>query len=312
MLNKPKLFTLLVLQLTLFSACITTRESVQGDKVLDKKSENGFTLTIESDKDDPDASDVFVNGLVDNRPYRFMLDTGAAMTSLKADEYLSKIKSVGQKDSAGAFAKHREDQILISGIHVGSLFKNNMTVTRSVANLASRRNLLGMDFLGSYALHFQYDKGRVDVIDTSDIAARTDLQDLFLGERSHPYVDIFWDGLAHAKGVWDTGAGITCFDQAFMKNHSKLFRQVGTSKGTDSTGTHLETPVYELKGFELGGKRFPSVRVVVIDLSVPNSTIKTPMDFVLGNNVINKANWIFDFPRHKWAISKMLAGGGSQ
>ena len=61
-----------------------------------------------------------------------------------------------------------------------------------------------------------------------------------------------------------------------------------------------------MREFVLGGKKFPATRVVGADLSVPNSTIKTPMDFILGYNILRKANWFFDFPNRKWAITKML------
>jgi hypothetical protein len=75
--------------------------------------------------------------------------------------------------------------------------------------------------------------------------------------------------------------------------------------GTDSSGTSAETPMYEMKAFELGHHQFPSIRVAAVDLSVPNATLQTPMVFILGYNVLSKANWIFDFPHRRWAISKM-------
>jgi hypothetical protein len=37
-------------------------------------------LIIEPDLDDPDCAEVLVDGTVAGRPYRFLLDTGAART----------------------------------------------------------------------------------------------------------------------------------------------------------------------------------------------------------------------------------------
>jgi hypothetical protein len=75
--------------------------------------------------------------------------------------------------------------------------------------------------------------------------------------------------------------------------------------GTDSSGATQKTPLYQVKGFKLGEVQFPEFKTVVVDLSVPNSTIKIPMDFILGYNVQKQANWLFDFPKKKWAITKM-------
>lgn len=281
-------------------------EKLKTDKSMSTENVNGFRFFVEQDKDDPDASDVYVDGTLDNRPYRFRLDTGAARSSIKSDDFTSTFKVVGTKKSAGVFAKSHDDLILVLQIQVGSLSQSQATVARTSKSNPNRANLLGMDFLKRYAFHFQYEHSRAEVVDADMMANKVSFLDLFMGENSHPYVDLSWEGDVQAKGVWDTGAGVTCFDVGFMKKHPSLFTKVGTSIGTDSSGTTQETPVYLLKEFKLGGKLFPAVRVVVIDLSVPNSTIKTPMDFILGYNVQKRANWIFDFPQKKWAISKML------
>jgi hypothetical protein len=37
-----------------------------------------------------------------------------------------------------------------------------------------------------------------------------------------------------------------------------------------------------------------------------NASIEIPMDLILGYSTLRKANWVFDFPRKQWAISKSL------
>lgn len=265
-----------------------------------------FQFMVEPDKDDADSSDVYVDGTIDGRSYRFRLDTGSGSTTIAFDEFTSGFKVVGTKESAGTFAKIKDEIIEVPNVRVGALSKSPANLVRTPKNTGGRANLLGMDFLKNYALHFRYDINRVDRFDSDKMMNENSLLDLFMGENGHPYVDLSWSKEVQAKGVWDTGAGITLFDSSFMKRHPDLFTKVGTSIGTDSTGTTQETPVYLVKGFALGGNKFPSIKAVVIDLSVPNSTIKTPMDFILGYNVQRKANWVFDFPKKKWMISKML------
>lgn len=61
-------------------------------------------LIIETDPDDPDCADVLVDGTVAGRPYRFVLDTGAARTKIVADDFISTLSPLAQHSSAGVFA----------------------------------------------------------------------------------------------------------------------------------------------------------------------------------------------------------------
>lgn len=269
-------------------------------------SETNIKLALELDHDDTDSGNWFVDGLVNDRQYKFMFDTGAATTSMKYDELTSKVVSTENRDSSGAFAKNYDDIIIISKIQIGPISEANVRVARAPKNAEGRRNLLGMNILKNYALQFLFSENKVEILNREQMSTKSGMQELFVGERFHPYVDILWADNVSAKGVWDTGAGITCFDSSFVKKHPSLFSKIGKSIGHDSSGATSETPVYMMKEFSLGGYHFPASKVVVIDLSVPNSTVKTPMDFILGFNVLNKANWIFDFPNKRWKISKML------
>ncbi|MCA9979091.1 MAG: hypothetical protein KC413_25190 [Anaerolineales bacterium] len=47
----------------------------------------GFDLILKFDKDDPDSAEICAEGMVGQRPYTFLLDTGAATTSLVWDDY---------------------------------------------------------------------------------------------------------------------------------------------------------------------------------------------------------------------------------
>lgn len=268
--------------------------------------ENALKLILVKDVDDPASANWYVDGLVGEHSYRFVLDTGAGTTKMVADDYLSKFSVIGSKHSAGSFSKVKYDTIVVPNIQVGPLSKRNFKISRAPKSQNDVRNVLGMNFFIENAFHFLFEKGEVQLVDDSEIPCQLELSDLFLGENFHPYVDLTWEDNVRAKGVWDTGAGMTVFDINFVRRHPQLFTSAGSSMGTDSTGTQTETLMYEMKGFTLAGKKFPPTRIAAVDLSVPNSTIKTPMDFILGYPVLHRANWFFDFKRRKWAISKML------
>jgi predicted aspartyl protease len=257
-----------------------------------------LNLIIVPDPDDPDAAEILVDGFVGGRPYRFLLDTGAAQTALAADDYTSALGVIDEVASSGVFKPATHEVILVPSIEVGPIRAENVVVVRSPDG-ALRRSLIGMDVLKGYCLHFRFDTGQVSALDAAP--ASVHYQDLVMGRRSHPYVKVEC-GSRTAMSVWDTGASMTVVDEAFIRRVPEFFDEAGTSMGTDSTGAELETKTYVMTGATIGGHEFPPHRVAAVDLSHVNSTIEIPMDMVLGYSTLRPANWLFDFPGRRWAL----------
>jgi hypothetical protein len=68
----------------------------------------------------------------------------------------------------------------------------------------------------------------------------------------------------------------------------------------------METPMFIMSASIIGNHNFPPHKVAGVDLSQVNSTIDIPMDLILGYSTLSQANWLFDFPGKKWAITKLL------
>jgi hypothetical protein len=265
---------------------------------------SGFDLIVVPDNEDEDAALVFVDGRVDGRPYRLLLDTGAATTCLMRDDYTSSFPSQGAKKSSGVFAAAARGEIItIPRIELGPIVKSDFPVARIAAISDDIRSLVGMDLLKDVACHFLFDEGRVEVNPPAEPDVYS-MEALILDQTNHPYVELRFD-TATADAVWDTGAGITVADLTFVREHPPFFREIGRSLGTDSTGTTMETPVFEMSGAALGGATFPPHTVAGVDLSDVNATIAKPMDLILGYSTLSKANWWFDFPRRQWAITRI-------
>lgn len=263
-------------------------------------------LIIQPDPDEAEAAELFVEGLLDGMPYRFLLDTGAAKTRVLWDLYTSSFESVGQHFSSGVFAGSSNEVITIPRIEVGPIAANDFTVVRVNGDTQGMTHLIGMDLLQAYHCHFLFDENRVvvDGDDPSDPAYP--FQSLLTDEKFHPYVKMHF-GPSPANAVWDTGASITIVDMAFVQKHPDLFLEVGGSTGTDSTGASMDTPMYIMAPTRIGEMLFPYHRVAGVDLSQVNSMIDIPMDLILGYSTLRHANWLFDFPRKRWAITKQLA-----
>ncbi len=269
---------------------------------------NGFDLIIKPDEDDSEAAEVLVDGTIDGKPYRFLLDTGAARSSVKFDAYTATFESSEKSSSSGVFASSSNELITVPGIEVGPISRKNFTITRTAETAPDLNNLIGMDLLKDYSCHFFFDENRVLVDNKDESEANYPFQELFLDKKYHPYVEVGF-GESKANAVWDTGAGITVVDLSLIKRLPDFFEEVGQSSGTDSTGFKMETPMFEMAATRIGNQHFPAHKVAGVDLSQVNSTIEVPMDLILGYSTLSKANWLFDFPGKRWAITKMLVAG---
>ena len=65
--------------------------------------------------------------------------------------------------------------------------------------------------------------------------------------------------------------------------------------------------MYMMAAATIGGYTFPTQRVAAVDLAHINATLERPMDLIVGYNLYSNAHWLFDFPRRRWRITKMLA-----
>lgn len=268
-----------------------------------------FNLTIIQDEEDVEAAEVFVDGMIGGNNYRFLLDTGAARTTVRFDDYTSTFDCIEKSNSSGVFAKSSDDLIMVPSIELGPISKQNFTLARMAGTGSGRNNLIGMDLLKDFRCHFCFDENRV-VVDEYDAAeAGYAFQELLLDKKFHPYVDI-WFGTVKGQAAWDTGAGITVVDSNFIAKYPALFQAAGQSHGTDSTGFKMETPMFIMAATRIGEHEFPPHKVAGVDLSFVNSAIEMPMDLILGYSTLSKANWLFDFPHKQWAISKRLGLSG--
>jgi gag-polyprotein putative aspartyl protease len=258
-------------------------------------------LLIEPDPDDPGCASIYVDGTVAGRPYRFLLDTGAARTQLTTDEYTGALSQASSDSSAGAFsAPVSYPVVTITDLAVGPLRAAPLEVTRVDGNGPHVQNILGMDVLSQHCCHFRLDAGALDIeASPGHLADR----DLTLDRRGHVYVAVHWpDVTAHA--CWDTGAGATLVNRGFWLAHPELFEQVGTSVGTDVSGAQTETPTLVMAETVIGGRAFGPHPVVAVDLSAPNGPTDIPMDLILGYPTLRQADWLMDFPARRWTITR--------
>src|SRR5215831_10131682 len=149
---------------------------------------NGFDVIIQLDAEDADAAEVFVDGAIGGRPYQFLLDTGAARSCVRYDDYTATFTSVGTDTSSGVFAGGSRDLVSAPSLTLGTINRSDFTLVRSAEGDTGRQNLIGMDLLKDLRCHFRFDERRV-VVDAEDAGEDdTQFEELYVGQRGHPYV----------------------------------------------------------------------------------------------------------------------------
>jgi hypothetical protein len=267
-----------------------------------------LALLIEPDEDDGEAANIYVEGMVGPHGYRFLLDTGASRSCLRFDAFTATFTAEGGHTSSGVFARGSEDLITVPTLQVGPIAREHVTLGRLPEHSPVSRNLIGMDILQEHCCHFMMDEQRLR-IDPGDLTgAVAGFHELLVDDGYHPYIEVGF-GAARAGAVWDTGAGITVVDMHVIREQPTYFADAGCAQGTDATGERVETPMFTMGTVVIGNHAFPPHRVAGVDLSPVNAALRLPMDMILGFSTINKANWVFDFPRRRWAITKPHVSG---
>ncbi len=243
------------------------------------------------DEDEPGLFLPFVPVEIDGVAGEALLDSGASRSKL-LDRPGLRLEEASWPSSVGAFGSELSTlgrasvSCRLGGYDVG-------TVDAAVvpADHPGHGDLIGQDILGRYRCGFSLADGLLILDAESPRATHA----VHISDRGHVYLDLSWvDGPAVASAVFDTGASVTIVDEAFANRHADLFTSVGVSTGTDAAGVRVETPMALMQGPEILDEQLAEARVAIVDLAVPNSTLKRRMDVVLGWTVISQCDWFID------------------
>lgn len=259
---------------------------------------NTLPLYMEPDPDEPEFARPFVDGTIDGRPYRFLLDTGGSQSVVATDDYISTFPVAGEKQSRGAFnAALTDELVVVSSLAVGPIEKSDLVVVRSAGG--ERPSLIGMDVLGDMALVIDLENAQLQFAPGGSLPTSWPMR---RSPRGHPYLDLEFPG-AVANMVWDTGASVTIVDTGFVAANGSLFTPIGSSVGTDSTGESHDTPMYRMAAATVGDITIAEQTVAAV--SLPQEPMS--MHMVLGYLAIRRFVWTMDFPSNRWAATPSAA-----
>ena len=261
-----------------------------------------LNFKIVPDETSPDCAEILVLVSLGAKTYDFLLDTGAAKTMVLSDEYTSSFQLSGEHETRGVLGAIYNDLVVIPNLIAGPIVRDRLEAVRIRQAGPHSRNLLAMDILKDYCCHFLFDENKIGFDEGKHAGL---FYQLATSTKYHPCVEVSF-GVIGANAVWDSGASMTVADINFINNNPQLFKQCGESQGTDPTGTELCSSEFVMAPVEIGGIAFPETRVAGVDLSVISRDQKINAHLILGYNLIDKANWIFDFPSKKFNVTLIV------
>jgi gag-polyprotein putative aspartyl protease/Aspartyl protease len=248
---------------------------------------------MEPDPDDPELWLPYVDGAIDGRAHRFLLDTGAGQTRIRADATTAQLPVVGTKQSRGVFGTVTDDLVMLQSLEIGPIAKADLTVVRTPAG--DRPSLVGMDTLGGMAMVLDLDQANVDLVPSGCLHTTWPMR---RSPNGQPFLEAVFPGVS-ALACWDTGAAVTVVNTSFHASHEELFTPIGTSTGYDSAGHAQETPMYLMAACTVGGITLAAHKVATVPL--PQDPM--PMDLVLGYPALRQFVWTMDYPLDRWAAT---------
>lgn len=263
---------------------------------------NKIPLYYKYDDEHQDTAEVWIYGIVDGSPQRFILDTGCSRTSLYYNDFSAKYASHGSREYSSAFGSAMSEFIKVSEIGSGPIQHTDLMIARTGRG-GNDKNLFGMDLLKDSILHLTPAQQELEILSALPLSSNS--QALYLDSGSIPFIEIEF-GQKIAVAVWDTGAGVTIVDKKFFNQHLDLFDSGGKTIGTDSSGYTFETEIFLMKPIKIGGHLFPAHRVVPLDLNHLGPKTGRGMDFILGYSTLRHANWLMDIPGRRWLITQTL------
>lgn len=264
---------------------------------------NKISLLLKFDDESRQTAEVYVEGSVQKELCRFLLDTGCAKTTLTRDRHTRDLPSIGKRESSGTFGRAEYDLVELTSLSVGPMFREKWVVSRAPEG-GTDRHLFGMDVMRDHCLDFAFDNNEMNIVPETDARRELADQELIMERDLIPYIPVELGG-KRGNAIWDSGASITLVDMKFVQQHPNMFVSMGNEIGTDSTNTQRETPIFMMNGLVVAGRKFQPLKVAAINFSISQTKIENPLNVVLGYSTLRQANWLFDFPRRKWAITKI-------
>jgi hypothetical protein len=247
-----------------------------------------------------DSGEAFIACIFDGDRRLCFVDTGSAMTLLAGPEALSTNTNRETFHFQGASGiPHEAEIIKIHSATVDGVEFRDVKLGRIEAQ-DGVKSALGLDLLGRQPFSVSFRRG--PSLHLAPLKPRKVLSTLKVGAHRLFCIPVAI-GETDTFAMWDTGAGMTVVDEAFITAHPAKFKRTDDFQtATDGAGNSLPVKSYRMKKMKVGGRTFRNLRVVSTDLSVLRGSGNPPVDAVIGFNLIRKCDWYFNSGEKVWSV----------
>lgn len=247
-----------------------------------------------------DSGQLFVDCEFDSIKDLCQVDTGANFTSIANKPEYDNYKSIGKFRFKSASGIPKEvNKVTINEIAFGDLKLSSVNVAR-LGNDPQFNSVAGLDLLLTTPFSFNFSSSPELNFELSSklslkgklITSGKDGLTMPISIASNPIVAFF-----------DTGAGLSCVDTEYISKYPELFSFVmDIPNGVDATGNTVFMKLYKIKHITIGTHEFYEENVLAFNFEPIREKMSKDVSFIIGFNLITKANWYFDIKNALWDI----------
>ncbi|MBC2934452.1 aspartyl protease family protein [Nocardioides sp. zg-1228] len=260
-------------------------------------------LIVHPDREELGAAELYVDVLVDGRPVRMLLDTGASSSRIPANDFTRAFARAGDEGSGGrgalGEAAGAEVRVVAPSLEVGGVRAESLAVELAEPRPDYLAAILGLDVLRYHRLNLSMSDAEIALDAETPVEGK---HPLVQSSGGHPHVDVEFEHGGTARAIWDTGAAVTVVDQAFVLTHPYLFESHGTSNGIDSMGNSLEVPMVTMAASVIGSRTFTPSLAAVVDIAGIQRLGEPEFAMIVGYPLICQADWAMDLARGWWGF----------
>lgn len=253
---------------------------------------------VSMDKRWPDRFLPKVEGFVDGQKREFLLDTGALSSLLMLDSFSSKYKDIGNSRAKSASGKVKKCNLIQPQSLVVETQKINSPKFKRCPGRVM--DILGLDFLGNWSFQIDLKNKRVNLFEA---LPKMEYFSLKRVKRGHMILPMKIGG-NETNFLFDTGADITVIDQEYVDKHPDSFRFIRNEENEDGNGVKSPSKLYICKKIRIGKMVLENIEMSAMEYSPFFKEAVEGSPGIIGNNVIEKAKWLFNTNENKWSLIK--------
>jgi hypothetical protein len=267
-----------------------------------------FSVTFENN-----APKFYVQGIVNDQPKKFFVDTGAYRSNIAIDDQTRSIPAAGTTQ----FASFAMKPMTCGWIRIQSFQVVGTSRVNAKGGPILRcdgtppmDSILGLDYLDGYTVSLKAQTSMPSGVQTTEMRRDAD---------RHLIIPIQLAGHRQWAG-FDTGASFTIVDQRLLSKYPEAFQELrGEHEGkpmkidfpiafTEGTGNQFMGKLYTTDRLQVGGGQKLPNQLVIVTPFPKEFRKRLTASIILGAASMLSTNWIFDLYRNVWASTPSHPG----